>query len=431
MGQCSQKFRKCRGLSSPLRADDPNEALDAARRLDEASASDLNPTELNYFERDLSELNDLMMVRPADQSRSPFIFRSGATYVGDWRGSAREGFGVQRWPDGATFAGQWKDNAAEGVGRFMHANGDSYVGEWKSNLAHGHGIYYHKDLTKYEGEWVSDRQEGFGVETWGEGSKYSGLFRGGDKEGWGVYTFPDCSRYVGTFLRGSFNGFGFYTGADGRTFRGSWHDSARHGIGRYTWVDGRQYCGQYFLNKKHGFGVYKWPDGRKYEGFWADDAEHGQGKAVNPDGSAIYARWRAGEVPASARSTSSKAEGLARWQENRATPRSARGSPRIDLVGRSGSSLTDSQPTSTDLKKQPSELTASTQDQSNPEDCGFKQVLAPMPEESESDDLEEESHGYLTVSRPGRQKATSKDSPARETVKGQGIGRSANTYETA
>ena len=43
-------------------------------------------------------------VRPA------YTFQNGAVYVGEWRGSAREGHGEQTWPDDAKYVGEWREN---------------------------------------------------------------------------------------------------------------------------------------------------------------------------------------------------------------------------------------------------------------------------------------------------------------------------------
>merc|ERR1712176_743677 len=66
----------------------------------------------NYFHRELQELDSLapeLSMQPIG-SRPRYIFRTGARYLGQWKGNARHGMGEQIWNDGATFAGQWKDN---------------------------------------------------------------------------------------------------------------------------------------------------------------------------------------------------------------------------------------------------------------------------------------------------------------------------------
>lgn len=64
------------------------------------------------------------------EKRDPFTFKSGAVYEGEWRGSKKDGFGVQIWPDGAKYEGYWLNNRANGMGKFFHADGDLFEGEW-------------------------------------------------------------------------------------------------------------------------------------------------------------------------------------------------------------------------------------------------------------------------------------------------------------
>jgi len=41
-----------------------------------------------------------------ERERRPlFVFKSGATYDGEWKGVARDGQGVQIWKDGAKYEG--------------------------------------------------------------------------------------------------------------------------------------------------------------------------------------------------------------------------------------------------------------------------------------------------------------------------------------
>ena len=39
------------------------------------------------------------------ERRPPYTFSSGAVYEGEWKGSVREGWGTQIWPDGAKYEG--------------------------------------------------------------------------------------------------------------------------------------------------------------------------------------------------------------------------------------------------------------------------------------------------------------------------------------
>jgi MORN repeat len=50
------------------------------------------------------------------EKRPVYHFRSGATYLGEWKGGFRDGHGEQTWPDGAKYLGEWKENRAHGKG---------------------------------------------------------------------------------------------------------------------------------------------------------------------------------------------------------------------------------------------------------------------------------------------------------------------------
>ena len=40
------------------------------------------------------------------EERPAYKFKSGAVYIGQWRGTTRDGYGLQSWPDGAKYEGQ-------------------------------------------------------------------------------------------------------------------------------------------------------------------------------------------------------------------------------------------------------------------------------------------------------------------------------------
>ena len=39
------------------------------------------------------------------EKRLRYTFKSGATYDGEWKGTVRDGYGIQVWPDGARYEG--------------------------------------------------------------------------------------------------------------------------------------------------------------------------------------------------------------------------------------------------------------------------------------------------------------------------------------
>merc|ERR1719433_1859775 len=88
----------------------------------------------SYFTLELSELQGLEDDGHRG-SRPMHIFRTKASYWGQWQGNARHGQGQQIWADGAKFIGQWKETLAEGLGQLVHPDGDVFVGQWQKNVA--------------------------------------------------------------------------------------------------------------------------------------------------------------------------------------------------------------------------------------------------------------------------------------------------------
>ena len=90
------------------------------------------------------------------EKRPPYQFKTGAVYVGEWKGGFRDGQGEQTWPDGAKYLGEWRENRAHGKGRFIHVDGDIYDGFWANDKANGYGVYRHVNGAQYEGLWNDD-----------------------------------------------------------------------------------------------------------------------------------------------------------------------------------------------------------------------------------------------------------------------------------
>lgn len=252
----------------------------------------------SYFTRELAEpVSAIFAAGHADGWRQKYYFMTGSTYEGQWLGTARNGWGVQSWPDGTRYHGEWNDSLAEGKGEFVHADGDVYIGQWKASVAHGQGVYYDSQgLSTYGGEWGNDLQHGCGIELWDGGAKYRGQFLLGKKHGHGMYSWPDGSTYHGEWKLNKIHGAGHYTGCDGREFRGLWRDSMIHGCGEYKWPDGRAFYGQYENDHKEGFGIFTWPDGRRFEGYWHEGKQHGAGVTYLANGMVLNSGdWAFGE----------------------------------------------------------------------------------------------------------------------------------------
>lgn len=57
-----------------------------------------------------------------------YKWRTGSTYIGEWKDGARHGQGLHEWPDGRRYSGEWNDNVRCGQGTHRFANRDKYTG---------------------------------------------------------------------------------------------------------------------------------------------------------------------------------------------------------------------------------------------------------------------------------------------------------------
>lgn len=84
------------------------------------------------------------------ERKDTYIYTStSATYTGEWKGTFRDGYGIQVWQNGASYEGQWVNNMAHGKGKFLYVNGDVYKGNMKYDRADGYGKYTFKDGNVY------------------------------------------------------------------------------------------------------------------------------------------------------------------------------------------------------------------------------------------------------------------------------------------
>ena len=181
---------------------------------------DLNGVNLSiftlFFWKPLGEVDKLPRER-----RDQVTLKDGSIYEGEWKGSLRDGFGVQTWKEGAKYEGnnlssisytQVNGNSTEPMERVSSGTSMEIsmkvqpktliysLGQFQNDKANGFGLYIHLDGTKYEGSWKDDLQEGYGIETWPDNSKYEGSYVKGKKHGEGCYMWADGSKYNGAWV---------------------------------------------------------------------------------------------------------------------------------------------------------------------------------------------------------------------------------------
>lgn len=63
--------------------------------------------------------------------------------------------------------------------------GDSYLGEWKESKANGYGVHQWKNGDRYEGEWAMCLKHGQGSDLFANGDSYTGAYHEGKPQGFG------------------------------------------------------------------------------------------------------------------------------------------------------------------------------------------------------------------------------------------------------
>ncbi len=78
-------------------------------------------------------------------------------YMGNFRNSLKEGFGVYVWDLGDTYSGNWYNDRMSGNGTYTFSNGDRYIGEFVNGKKQGQGMYYYANGTYSYGTWNDDK----------------------------------------------------------------------------------------------------------------------------------------------------------------------------------------------------------------------------------------------------------------------------------
>ena len=177
------------------------------------------------------------------------VYTKTASYLGQWAADAREGFGLQSYPDGSRYEGQWRANKPHGRGKLEAPDATPgaprdrhtgrarlvkvYEGDYEAGLRHGHGTLLLPDGGSYEGGFVRGVREGQGREVSGaDGSVYTGSFVGGLRHGRGSLAMRNGDRYEGSFEHGEKHGAGTLVYA------------SRRMVLEGEWVRGQARCGE-------------------------------------------------------------------------------------------------------------------------------------------------------------------------------------------
>ena len=93
------------------------------------------------------------------------------------------------------------------MGTAVYPGEGTYVGEFKGSIREGTGVFCWEDGTKYEGEYKDGEQHGEGAITRPDGLELGGQFEQGERKGvcYNVVMNSGAGMY-GLFSAGAFNG---------------------------------------------------------------------------------------------------------------------------------------------------------------------------------------------------------------------------------
>ncbi len=255
---------------------------------------------------------------------TPHLFAQGCI-----RGDCVKGEGTFVFSDGSKFIGEFRDSKSNGFGICYYATGETFVGEFKDHAVAGHGAWYYKDGSIEPGFYDATGTfifyknlkhgcmqgncvNGQGTYLWEAGILYTGQFKNSEPDGYGICYFSNGGKYDGQWKERKFNGEVTNYLADGTITRGLWMDhnyvglavttthevssgcisgNCQNGFGVYKYDDGGVYSGEFNNTYREGSGTYFWPGGDKYVGSWKSGSMYGQGTFTYADGrteSGIY-----------------------------------------------------------------------------------------------------------------------------------------------
>jgi len=267
--------------------------------------------------------------------RSPYRYKSGGVYTGEWLGGFRDGFGEMVWPDGARYSGNWSYGKPFGQGEFRHINAEIYHGNWSHCRVKQRDVFYTNGNLRVNepiGDgyvWLIYKQDELkrnppkpsAINAFGRllvESKLKGLMdkqnklqealvRNADKfvgehiatdllesgkRQFKQHRYKNGNIYIGEWLGDKRDGHGKHLWSNGDVYSGDWKDDMQHGWGKSTWIDGSCYKGSYVRNIKEGTGEYVWKDNSKYVGEWKTNEMDGHGEYQWADGRKYIGDWK-------------------------------------------------------------------------------------------------------------------------------------------
>lgn len=142
---------------------------------------------------------------------------------------------TDNFEDGSSYVGQFRGSERHGWGKFTWKSGGGYEGQFVRNDMHGEGTYDWQDGSSYTGLWQVNTMGPDGTMRWTDGRKYTGQFKNGLKHGEGKLSWPDGRSYTGQWQAGKQHGVGSTITASGVPRQSRWE----HGK-MVQWLDDAQ-----------------------------------------------------------------------------------------------------------------------------------------------------------------------------------------------
>ena len=199
--------------------------------------------------------------------------RSGAVYVGEWKGGLRNGEGMETAADGKVYKGFFKMGKKEGNGTLLEKSAGKvmYSGLWRDDKFHGDGIRVYRRaipstnqtlVVRWEGKFAKSMRHGYGVlsnET--EGTVYKGVWSN--------------DRPLSGKWRIEYGDGGMYSGQarvlDDQEAKEDKILVVPDGFGTLKYANGDCYAGTFELGVRSGTGTCQFSTGEIWEGDWVRD----------------------------------------------------------------------------------------------------------------------------------------------------------------
>jgi hypothetical protein len=168
-------------------------------------------------------------------------YKSGMTYVGEWKNDKVEGFGFFSNPEGnpSTIIGNFVDGKLIGKGMKLMSDNTIAAGIYDNDILNE---LYDFDFNGVEiGCTFGDCFELYGRFIWETGDQFNGFFTGSNMD-FGTYIFGDGGTYIGSFDKEAFlSKVGIYVYPNGDFYFGNWSKGEFNGLGVFSYSEDEKY----------------------------------------------------------------------------------------------------------------------------------------------------------------------------------------------